>query len=393
MLSPLFVRIALALAIVVLTAFFVGGAPGGGAGPVPPASASTARNPAAPAEPASVVIGASGEILPHAPVIRSAHQLAGNRSGAYDFAPLFAEVAPLLSAPQLSLCHLEAPISDDPLDIDRPAGMVFNSPPQLAAALAGAGFDGCEFASNHTLDQGMSGLRDTQAVVEGAGMTYAGPSADAARSGQPAMLRAGDLTIAHLAYSYTAFNDSTEPNARVPEAAPWLSGTLWAAVGAAGIAGDAERAREAGADLVVVSLHWGVEYQAEPTGDQREVARELLEAGAVDLILGTHAHVVQPCEKINDRYVLYGMGNFLSNQSPSAGLPVPTQDGMIAQVTLALDADGALTSSLAVQPAQVQIPGHRIQLATPQRNAASYQRTMDTLGSLGTCDVTSLAAA
>ncbi|MFT4188409.1 MAG: CapA family protein [Aeromicrobium sp.] len=341
-------------------------------------------------EPVSLVIGAAGDILPHSPLINQARGYAGGGPDDYDFSPMFTDVAGLLGAADLTLCHLEAPMSAEASAMAASAGLTFDSPPQLAQALAGAGYGGCDFASNHTLDQGVSGLADTQTAVEAAGLRYVGPTARQEQSGQPALYEVDGLSIAHLAYSYTVGNHTARPNTDVPDEAPWLADNLWPAVGAQGIIADAQEARDAGADFVIAAMHWGEEYRTEPTDEQRQIAREVLESSAVDLILGTHVHVIQPCEKINGRYVFYGLGNFLSNQAPSTAnsLKPETQEGMITHVTLTRDGDGEVTSSATVQPTRVRIADHVIQLATPEQHPETFQRTMSTLSLLGesSCD-------
>lgn len=343
--------------------------------------------------PARIVIGAAGDILPHNRVVQNAAANAGGDG--YDFGPMFADVAELISETDLALCHLETPLSVDNTNLAVPGTLVFNSPREVATGLAEAGFDGCDFASNHTMDRGISGIAETEQVLADAGLGYAGPASQAEGAGEPAWYEVDGIRVAHLAYTYTLPND-WGPNTHVPADAPWLERNLWPAIGVEGITEDADEARAAGADFVVASMHWGGEYIAEPTTDQREIATALLESASVDLILGTHVHVVQPCERINDRYVLYGLGNFLSNQSPDTtnGALLPeTQEGMVAQVTLSRDADGTVTSSLAVQPTRVQIDNHVIRLATPEQHATTYERTLSTLRSLGegSCDVTPLS--
>lgn len=333
----------------------------------------------------SVTIGAAGDLLPHASVIANAAANAGGTDGDYDFGPMFADVADLLSAADLTLCHLETPLSSDNTGLTVPGVLAFNTPYQLAQALDEAGFDGCEFASNHTMDRGLAGLADTEQVVRDAGLGYAGPTAREDRAGRAEVYDAAGAAVAHLAYTYTYPNDGS-PTTVVPGEAPWLERNLWPAVGAEGILEDAAAARADGADFVVVSMHWGQEYVTEPTADQRRIATELLESDEVDLVLGTHVHVIQPCEQVNGKHVLYGMGNFLSNQSPdtTAGALRPeTQEGMVAQVTLSRDEDGQVTSELQVQPTRVDLDGHVVRLASPEQSPETYRRTMDTMSALG----------
>jgi poly-gamma-glutamate synthesis protein (capsule biosynthesis protein) len=263
--------------------------------------------------------------------------------------------------------------------------LVFNSPREVATGLASAGFDGCDFASNHNWDQGVEGLGETVDVVEGAGLAYAGPHAQEARAGEAAVHEVDGVGVAHLAYSYTMFN-TWGPNTEVPPEAPWAARAMWPVVEADGIIADARAAREDGARLVVVSMHWGEEYVATPTAEQRQLARALLQSGTVDLILGTHVHVIQPCETINGRTVFYGLGNFLSNQSPDTtrgALSEATQEGMVVRATFTVGPDGAVTSGVDYQPTRVDLDGHVIELATPDEHPATYERTVETVASLG----------
>ncbi|MGB5935043.1 MAG: CapA family protein [Ornithinimicrobium sp.] len=337
----------------------------------------------------TITIAASGDELPHAPVLESAS--ANASGGGYDFGPMFAQIEPLVSSADLALCHMETPLSADNTNLTQPRVLSFASPHELADDLAAAGYDGCDFASNHTMDRGVSGLAETEDVLNDADLGYAGPSGYQDRAGEAYTYDVEGVTVAHLAYTYTLPNAS-EPTTDVPGDAPWLAESLWPVTGSEGIEGDAQRAREDGADVVVVSMHWGAEYNTEPTTDQTEIAQELLESSAVDLILGTHVHVPQPCAKINDRFVLYGLGNSLSNQSPEVDsrLRTETQEGMGAEVTLTVAGDGAVTSKLAVQPTRVNLNGHVVEPVGPQNYPESAQRTMDTLTSLGTCKPSTL---
>lgn len=357
------------------------------------APAATASSPAASAPtatpttkaPVTITIVGAGDILPHSPVLVNANRNAGGAADAYDFAPMFSEVAPVIGAADVAICHLETPLSADNTNLTRPRTLVFNSPREVATGLRSAGFDGCDFASNHSWDRGVEGLADTIGVVEDAGLAYAGPHAEEARAGEVAVHEVDDVTVAHLGYSYTMFNN-WGPNTDIPPEAPWAARAMWPVAEADGIIADAREARDAGADLVVVSMHWGEEYVVTPTEDQRGLARALLESGTVDLILGTHVHVIQPCETIAGRTVFYGLGNFLSNQSPdtTAGRLSPTtQEGMIARASFTIDGDGTVTSNVDYQPTRVNLDGHVIELATPDVHPQTYARTVDTLASLG----------
>lgn len=380
--------------------------PDGGSGPQQTDDPPAATTP--PAEEAEagatdsleVTITAMGDILPHSRVNVTANRYAGGAEGEFNYNPMFAEVTDALSTGELTLCHMETPLSPDNTNLSAPNVLVFNTPHQMAQALAQAGVDGCDFASNHTMDHGISGLEATEQVIRDAGMGYAGPTAHEDRAGLPELHEVeaggGTATIAHLAYTYT-YPNAGGPTTDIPGEAPWLIESSWPNLDSEGILEHAEAAKEEGADFVVLSMHWGAEYQAQPHPDQTRLAHELLESDAVDLILGTHVHVIQPCERINDKHVLYGMGNFLSNQSPdaAAGLLPETQEGMIAHVTLTRDEDGQVSSELSYRPTRVEIDPaalaagstgpHIVRLVSPETYPQTWERTTSTVDSLGGC--------
>src|SRR5690606_2096372 len=110
-----------------------------------------------------------------------------------------------------------------------------------------------------------------------------------------------------------------------PPDKPWLVNDLRADA----VLAEARRARTAGAQIVIASLHWGTEYQQRPNSMQVDLARTLLASPDLDLILGHHAHVVQPFERIGDKWVVYGMGNHVAWQHQSD----VTRDGVLARMT------------------------------------------------------------
>lgn len=248
---------------------------------------------------------ATGDILPHDSVIEQAHRDAGRRG--YDFRPMLAGVKPVISAADLAICHMET--------VYGPAGgpytgyPSFASPPQLAAAAEDTGYDSCSTASNHTLDAGFDGVSRTLDALDAAGVAHAGSARTPAEALRPALLQAGGATVAQLAYTYGT-NGNPSPRDK-----PWAVNIT----DPERIVADSRRARRAGADIVVVSLHWGTEWQDAPDAEQQRLARELTasrSAGApdVDLILGTHAHVPQAFEKVNGTWVVYGMGDQIAGR-------------------------------------------------------------------------------
>ncbi|MFF7493347.1 MULTISPECIES: CapA family protein [Streptomyces] len=247
---------------------------------------------------------AAGDVLPHSSVIDQAAADAGGAG--YDFAPMLAGVAPAVSGADLAFCHMETvygkeggPYTGYPS---------FKSPPEIATALRTTGFDSCSTASNHTLDDGAEGVRRTLDALDEAGVRHAGSARTAAEAARPTILPAGPgkgaAKVAHLAYTYGT-NDIP-----LPAGLPWTVNVT----DERKIVEEARAARRAGADVVVLSAHWGTEWQDEPDAQQRELAERLTASTDrgrpdIDLIIGTHAHVPQAYEKVNGTWVVYGMGD------------------------------------------------------------------------------------
>lgn len=338
-------------------------------------------------DPFSIDVATSGDILAHPQVVADAKKNAGG-SG-YDFNPIFANVKPKLSAADLTICHMETPLSIDDTDLSAPAVLSFNVPHEMASAVKNAGFDGCGRANNHMMDRGTKGIASTKKSLEQAGLKQAGPTSTPTDKQTATMYDVKGVKVAQLAYSYTSINQGG-PNEKTPPGVPWIKYWQWPIMKASGILADAKRAKQAGADVVILSMHWGTEYQQAPTADQTALANQLLKSPDVDAIFGMHAHIQQPCEKINGKYVLYGLGNFLSHQSAALGsfFKPNTQDGMIADLVFKRDKNGKITQTLTYQPTTVDIfHGHVINLATPTKNADAYKRVTSAVGALGgKCD-------
>ncbi|MFD4176840.1 MULTISPECIES: CapA family protein [Streptomyces] len=247
---------------------------------------------------------AAGDVLPHSSVIDRAAVDAGGAG--YDFAPMLAGVAPVVSGADLAFCHMETVYGEEGGPYTGYPS--FKSPPEVAAALRTTGFDSCSTASNHTLDDGADGVRRTLDALDGAGIRHAGSARTAAEAARPTILPAGPgkgaAKVAHLAYTYGT-NDIPLPADR-----PWTVNLT----DEGRIIEEARAARRAGADVVVLSAHWGTEWQDEPDATQLELARRLTASADggrpdIDLIIGTHAHVPQAYEKVNGTWVVYGMGD------------------------------------------------------------------------------------
>ena len=253
----------------------------------------------------TVTILGSGDVLIHPPLWEQAHAdaLAEGRSG-YDFGPIYAGVAADVHTADLATCEMETPLAP-------PQGPFagwpdFNAPPQVLTALVGIGYKTCTTASNHSLDQGYSGVKRTLDELDAAGLRHTGSARSAAEAARPLIITMPNgVRVAQLAYAF-GFNGIP-----LPAGQPWLANltdvpTILAA---------AHRAKQAGADIVVLSMHWGTEYDHLATQTQKEQAAQLLASPDIDVILGDHAHVVQPMQQINGKWVIYCMGNQISRHA------------------------------------------------------------------------------
>lgn len=287
---------------------------------------------AAPATPRQFSVAASGDLLIHSDLITAAagHAAASGQPG-YDFGPMLEQIKPTISTADLALCHMEVamvgaagPFTGYPS---------FGAPPQLAQGVAQQGYDGCSTASNHTIDRGVAGVTSTLDALDAAGLGHTGSArskaeANTVRTYRP--LGTDGPAVAHLSYTYGL-------NGLVPPAdKPWLVNLI----DPEAILRDATVARQGGANVVIVSLHWGQEYQSAPTPQQRELAQRLLASPDVDLILGHHAHVVQPVERINGKWVAFGMGNLIASPSHNHA-DGASREGIVPTFTFAESAPGS----------------------------------------------------
>ncbi|MDQ3752122.1 MAG: CapA family protein [Actinomycetota bacterium] len=283
-------------------------------------------------------IVATGDILTHSPVYERARVNGGDE---YDFSPMFRKVKPQLSAADLAICHLETPLSPDNQSLSSyPA---FNVPHQLADAIAKAGYDYCSTASNHSYDQGPEGVKATLDVLDRAGVRHDGTARAPRGAEHPEIIEVEGVKVGLLSYTY-GLNGFV-----LPQHQSWSVDVI----GTESILIEARAARRAGADFVIVSLHWGVEYQVPPSADQVTLGRRLLKTDAIDLILGHHAHVVQPIDRIGKDYVVYGMGNFLSDQT-IACCAEETQNGVIVRLVIEGQADDLRVKEVTYTPTRIQ---------------------------------------
>jgi poly-gamma-glutamate capsule biosynthesis protein CapA/YwtB (metallophosphatase superfamily) len=277
--------------------------------------------------PRTFMLVASGDVLLHTALWdqASADAAASGNSGGHDFGPMLAGIRPVVSGADVAICHMETPVA--------PPGGPFSSypsfsvPPEIVPALAATGYDACTTASNHTYDRGADGITRTLDALDAAGIRHAGSARTPQEAGTTTLLDVDGVTVALLSYTF-GFNGIPAPGGET-----WRSNPI----DERRILTDATLARRRGAGVVVVALHWGDEYNHDPNGQQLALAPRLIRSPDIDLLLGHHAHVVQPIEAIGDEWVVYGMGNLVSNQ----GSQGPDKlEGLLVRFTFTEQPDG-----------------------------------------------------
>ncbi|MGE5579654.1 MAG: CapA family protein [Bacillota bacterium] len=230
----------------------------------------------------------------------------------------FAKVTSLLRTGDIVFGNLENPLTPGrEINIRE---MVLRADPGMADALADAGFTVLSLANNHTPDFGATGILDTLRNLDQAGIAWVGAGSDASEAYASRMVEVKGLRFAFLAFTDPGI---TPPLYEASESSPGTASADIAKMQAA------IKDARLDADFVVVSLHAGVEYEAEPDDLQVELAHAAIDAGA-DLVIGHHPHVVQPVERYRDRYILYSLGNFVFDQWWSE----ETCQGLIARLVI-----------------------------------------------------------
>lgn len=245
----------------------------------------------------------------------------------YDYSGCFTHIAPEVTAADYAVCNLEVPLGGGPGYSGYPC---FSAPDSYAQALRDAGFDLMLTANNHCLDRGDRALRRTLTALDSLGVAHIGTYHDAAHRERevPFIVNIRGISIGFLNYTYGT-------NGILPR-----YGAEVALIDEKKIKEEITLARQEGAEIIVVAMHWGVEYVLRENAEQRRLADFLVENG-VDLVIGGHPHVIQPMEirhnakEDKDVLVVYSLGNFISNMKTG-----DTRGGALVRARIERDGQG-----------------------------------------------------
>ncbi len=237
-----------------------------------------------------------GDALLHSSLYRDGYQ-----NGTYDFTSQLEFIKPEIQKHDLAFYNQESILGGTSIGLsDYPN---FNSPQEFGDAMIDAGFNLVSLANNHTMDRGVTAIQNSCDYWKTKDVLTAGSYCSAEDAEEIKIKEKNGIKYTMLAYTYGT-NGIT-----VPSDKPYLVNLYSDELAKA----DIEKVRDK-VDLLIVSMHWGTEYRSEPTDEQKREAEYLSNLG-VDIIIGTHPHVIEPITYINDTLVIYSLGNFISAQS------------------------------------------------------------------------------
>ncbi|NLL27883.1 MAG: CapA family protein [Bacteroidales bacterium] len=268
----------------------------------------------------SVTFWVTGDAMMHMPQYKAA---LNHETGLTEFDSCFTLIRPILNKADVRMVNFETTLAGKPY-----SGFPrFSAPKEFPDALCRAGFNLFLFANNHCNDKGKAGILGNINYADSVKIWHTGIFKDSAdrKSRYPLMLNINNWKIAVLNYTYGT-NGFTEPKPLVINR-----------IDSTQILKDILTAKLYNADAILAAMHWGEEYQHKQNFKQKQIASFLLENG-VDVIIGSHPHIVQPIELVtpigsmNEKLVIWSLGNFISNQNDQY-----TDAGLLVGFTLKKD--------------------------------------------------------
>ncbi len=266
-----------------------------------------------------------GDAMQHQDQLNQAKSEGGGAT--YDYSDCFTLIAPMVTEADYAVVNLEVPLGGGP---DYSGYPCFSAPDSYAEALRDAGFDLFLTANNHCLDRFDKGARRTLTALDRIGVDHIGTYHDAAQRDSlvPFIKDINGIRFAFLNYTYGTNGINPRDGVEV------------ALIDKEKIIKEISESRKAGAEIVCVTVHWGIEYVLHENAAQRDIANFLVDQD-VDLIIGGHPHVIQPMKVVHndksdkDVLIVYSLGNFISNMKT-----IDTRGGALVKVRVERDENG-----------------------------------------------------
>jgi poly-gamma-glutamate synthesis protein (capsule biosynthesis protein) len=282
--------------------------------------------PAGPLQAQKLTLLFAGDAMQHQSQIDNAY-----REGIYDYSSYFQPVSYEISQADIAVVNLEVTLGGEPYK----GYPMFSAPDEYAVALKDAGFDVFLNANNHVLDRFSKGLHRTLDVLDSLDVTHTGVfrNAEEREETYPLMIDKNGIRLAFLNYTYA----TNGIKAASPDFVNYIDKPQ--------IQKDIQKAKEGKADIIIANMHWGEEYHLMQSKTQEKTAKFLVDEG-VDIVMGSHPHVVQPSKAITDslgnitNLVIYSLGNFVS-----AMTAVNTDGGQMIRVVLYKKPDKTVITS------------------------------------------------
>ncbi|MCU1341347.1 MAG: putative enzyme of poly-gamma-glutamate biosynthesis (Capsule formation)-like protein [Candidatus Acidoferrum typicum] len=294
-----------------------------------------------PQEISRITFAAAGDVIPHQSVYQSAAALSqsiaetqketspepkdtaasqtpsASNHGGWDL--LFANVADVFRQADFGFVNLETPVAPSHSHGSKP--FQFDAPINLLQALKFSGVEIVSIANNHVFDQGYAGFAETQDHLREQGILFTGAGSTAETAWKPVVLEKNGIKVGWLGMTRWLNGGRNPEKESDPHVAffPYPGESMGAPGLDESAVLDAIKSARTQCDLLVISIHWGVEYATAPNAKDVDIAHDMLDAGA-SAVIGHHPHVLQPIETYvthDDRstLIVYSLGNFISNQA------------------------------------------------------------------------------
>lgn len=285
-----------------------------------------------PKEDIRIKMTAIGDIMCHNTQYNDAYN---KNTGTYDFSYVFSDIKQDIESADIAIGNLETTFAGKEKGYS--SYPQFNTPEQLATNLKDLGIDVVSTANNHCMDTRYTGLVSTLNYLDEVGILHTGTNRSVEEQNKILVKDVNGIKIAFLSFTYGT-NGIPVPQDK-SYAVNFIDKDL--------ILKQINLAKEQEPDLICASMHWGVEYQTKPNSEQKKLADLLFENG-VDIILGSHPHVLQPMEKktitlddgtVKDVFIIYSLGNFMSGQTKPN-----TRDSIILNLEILKNGETGKTS-------------------------------------------------